>query len=104
MKWATRAHIHVDRAACAWLIRRFIDPTAEFLFVTDPADVPADTTGFDMRGVALGHHNGRCTFETALLRFDLTADPAWKRSATSSTKRTWPTKPTTHPSPPAWTY
>jgi len=38
--------------------------------------VPADTTGFDMRGVALGHHNGRCTFETALLRFDLTADPA----------------------------
>lgn len=76
MKWATRAHIHVDRAACAWLIRRFIDPTAEFLFVTDPADVPADTTGFDMRGVELGHHNGRCTFETALLRFDLTADPA----------------------------
>ena len=42
MKWATRAHCHVDRAACAWLIRRFVDETAEFVFVHDPDGVPAD--------------------------------------------------------------
>jgi hypothetical protein len=49
MKWATRAGIHIDRAACAWLIRRHVDPDAEFVFVTDRADVPADATPFDMR-------------------------------------------------------
>lgn len=76
MKWATRAGVHVDRAACAWLIRRFIDPHAQFLFLSDPADLPADATGFDMRGVALGHHAGRCSFETALEHFGLTDDPA----------------------------
>jgi hypothetical protein len=76
MKWATRAHVHVDRAACAWLIRRFVDPEAEFVFIDDPADLPADATGFDMRGVPLSHHHGRCSFETALLEFDLVADPA----------------------------
>jgi hypothetical protein len=76
MKWATRARVHVDRAATAWLIRRFVDPQAEFVFVDDPADVPADATGYDMRGVPLSHHHGRCTFETALLHFDLTDDPA----------------------------
>jgi hypothetical protein len=76
MKWATRANIHVDRAACAWLIRRFVDMDAQFVFVTDPADVPGDATAFDMRGVALSHHRGRCSFETALARFDLATDPA----------------------------
>jgi hypothetical protein len=76
VKWATRARVHVDRAACAWLIRRFVDSAAEFIFVEDPADVPADATPFDMRGVPLSHHEGRCTFETALLHFDLSADPA----------------------------
>jgi hypothetical protein len=76
MRWATRPRIHVDRAACAWLIRRFVDPDAVFVFVTDPADVPADATAFDMRGVALSHHRGRCSFETALLMFDLATDPA----------------------------
>jgi hypothetical protein len=76
MKWATRARVHVDRAACAWLIRRFVDPDAEFVFIDDPADLPPDATGFDMRGVALSHHQGRCSFETALLEFDLVADPA----------------------------
>jgi hypothetical protein len=64
MKWATRKAIHIDRAACAWLIRRFLDPEAEFVFVTDPADVPAEATPFDMRGVDLGHHGGDCSFET----------------------------------------
>lgn len=76
MKWATRAHVHVDRAACSWLIHRFIDPSAEFVFVDDPADLPPDATGFDMRGVTLSHHQGRCSFETALLQYDLSADPA----------------------------
>ncbi|MHB1472708.1 MAG: chromate resistance protein ChrB domain-containing protein [Dermatophilaceae bacterium] len=76
MRWATRAEVHVDRAACAWLIRRFVDPDAVFVFVDDPGDVPVDATPFDMRGVPLSHHHGRCSFETALLHFELTADPA----------------------------
>jgi hypothetical protein len=76
MKWATRPGVHVDRAACAWLIRRFIDPGAEFLFPADPAAVPADATAFDMRGAGLSHHRGQCSFETVLASFELTADPA----------------------------
>lgn len=76
MKWATRARIHVDRAACAWLIRRFVDPDSEFMFLTDVEATPSDATCFDMRGVALSHHRGHCSFETALAHFDLTADPA----------------------------
>jgi hypothetical protein len=78
MRWATRAGIHIDRAACAWLIRRHLDPDAVFVFVTDPAEVPTDATPFDMRGVELGHHGGDCSFETILRRHDL-ADPVlWK--------------------------
>lgn len=81
MRWATRAGIHIDRAACAWLIRRFVDPAAAFVFVTDPDDVPSDATPFDMRGVDLGHHGSDCTFETILRRYDL-ADPAlWRIAA-----------------------
>jgi hypothetical protein len=76
MDWVTRAQVHVDRAACAWLIKRFVDPAARFSFVADPADAPAGATPFDMRGAALGHHGGRCSFETALIHFRLTADPA----------------------------
>jgi hypothetical protein len=76
VKWATRPGVHVDRAACAWLIRRFIDPDAEFAFATDLADIPPGTTPFDMRGAALGHHQGRCSFETALASFGLDDDPA----------------------------
>ncbi|MFE9883002.1 chromate resistance protein ChrB domain-containing protein [Streptomyces sp. NPDC005784] len=81
MKWATRAGIHIDRAACAWLIGRFIDPEAEFVFVTDPAQVPADATPFDMRGAELGHHHGDCSFETILRVHRLTDDPALVRIA-----------------------
>ncbi|GAA2550925.1 hypothetical protein GCM10010423_59090 [Streptomyces levis] len=81
MKWATRAGIHIDRAACAWLIRRFIDPDATFVFVPDPAHVPDDATPFDMRGADLGHHHGDCSFETILRRYDLTDDPALQRIA-----------------------
>jgi hypothetical protein len=77
MKWATRRHIHVDRAACAWLIRRFIDPEAEFVFVDDPDALPDDATPFDMRGVELSHHGGDCSFETFLKRYDLDDPVLW---------------------------
>ncbi|SFE41940.1 chromate resistance protein ChrB domain-containing protein [Blastococcus tunisiensis] len=78
MRWATRAGVHIDRAACAWLIRRFLDHEAEFVFVADPADVPPDATPFDMRGVDLGHHGGDCSFETILRRHDLTDPVLWR--------------------------
>jgi hypothetical protein len=78
MRWATRAGIHIDRAACAWLIRRFVDTDAEFLFVGDPAEVPADATPFDMRGVALGHVGVDCSFETVLRHFELTDPVLWR--------------------------
>jgi hypothetical protein len=74
VRWATRSHCHIDRAGCAWLIRRFIDQEAEFVFVDDADEVPADATPFDMRGVELGHHGGECSFETFLRRYEL-ADP-----------------------------
>jgi hypothetical protein len=77
VRWATRAGVHIDRAACAWLIRRAVDPDAEFLFVGDPSEVPADATPFDMRGVDLGHHGGDCTFETILRRHQLTDPALW---------------------------
>jgi hypothetical protein len=76
--WATRRHVHIDRTACAWLIRRFVDPDAEFVFVDDPDQVPAEATPFDMRGVELGHRDGGCSFETILARYQL-ADPALER-------------------------
>ena len=83
MRWATRSGVHIDRAACAWLIRRFVDPQAQFVFVADPAQTPADATGFDMRGVDLSHHTGPdgavdCSFETILRRHELTDPVLWK--------------------------
>src|SRR5438094_6371363 len=77
MKWATRPHCHVDRAACAWLIRRFIDSDAEFVFVDDPDEVPADATAFDMRGAELSHHGGECSFEAFLRRYELDDPVLW---------------------------
>lgn len=77
MRWATRAGCHVDRAACAWLIRRWIDHDAEFVFVDDPAEVPPDATPFDMRGVELGHRGGECSFETMLRHFGLDDPVLW---------------------------
>jgi hypothetical protein len=78
MKWATRAGIHIDRAACAWLIRREIDPEAEFVFVHDPVEIPAEATPFDMRGVELSHHHGDCSFETILRNYQLDDPVLWK--------------------------
>jgi hypothetical protein len=81
VRWATRAGIHIDRAASAWLIKRFVDPDADFLFVTDPDDVPADATPFDMRGVEYGHQGQDCTFETVLRRHDLLDPALWRIAA-----------------------
>jgi hypothetical protein len=78
MRWATRVGVHIDRAACAWLLRRFIDPEASFVFVDDPAEVPAEATAFDMRGFELGHHGGDCSFETILRRYELEDPVLWK--------------------------
>ena len=67
MRWATRAGVHIDRTACALLMRQVLDPAAGFVFVTDAAQVPDDAIPFDMRGVELGHHGGGdCTLETIL--------------------------------------
>ncbi len=70
--------MHIDRAACAWLIRRFVDQDAVFVFVTDPALVPQDAIAFDMRGAELSHHGGDCTFETILRRYGLTDPVLWR--------------------------
>jgi hypothetical protein len=78
MRWATRAGVHIDRAACAWLIRRHLDSEASFVFVDDPAEVPAEATAFDMRGVELGHHGGDCSFETILRHYQLDDPVLWK--------------------------
>ena len=78
MRWATRPGCHVDRAACAWLLRRFVDPDATFVFVDDTDDVPSDATPFDMRGVELSHHNGDCSFETILRHYELDDPVLWE--------------------------
>lgn len=75
MLWVTRSHVHVDRAACPWLITRFVDNEAEFLFVPkgEIGRVVQDTDAipFDAPDVELGHHEGRCSFESILLKYDL---------------------------------
>ena len=75
MKWITRSHVHVDRVACPWLISRFIDSEAEFIFVPkNQIDITANETGaipFDAPGVELGHHEGCCSFESIILKYDL---------------------------------
>jgi hypothetical protein len=77
MRWVTRRNAHIDRTACPWLIRRFVDPAAEFVFVQAGADLATvDGVPFDMRGAALGHRQGRCTFETFLAEYGLTSDAA----------------------------
>ena len=84
MLWITRSHVHVDRVACPWLITRFIDNRAEFIFVpkNQVSNIAADTGAipFDAPGVELGHHDGRCSFESIIQKYDLT-DPALLRLA-----------------------
>jgi len=69
-RWVTRPRPHVDRIASAWLIKRFVDPEAEFLFAS-PEQIPGDAIPFDMAGVDFGHHGEDCTFETLLHRTGL---------------------------------
>ncbi len=75
MKWITRSHVHVDRVACPWLITRFVDSEAEFLFVPrSEIERLARETGaipFDAPGVELGHRDGRCSFESIILKYGL---------------------------------
>lgn len=78
-RWATRQRVWVDRVASAWLIRRFIDPDARFLWVHTPQDCPADAMGFDFDGAAFTHTDNRVTFEVLLASFDLATDPALTR-------------------------
>lgn len=78
MKWATRANVHIDRAACAWLIGTVVDPQAEFVFIADSAAIPADATGFDIPGADLAHHRGDCTFETILRRYEISDPVLWR--------------------------
>ena len=84
MKWVTRSHIHVDRVACPWLITRFIDSDAEFLFVpkSEIERVVKETGAipFDAPGVELGHHESRCSFESIILKYEL-KDPGLLRLA-----------------------
>jgi len=73
MRYCTRKGVHVDRCASAWLIRRFLDPEATFVFVDGHAAAP-DAIPFDMIGVDWGHHGDHCTFETIVDRHGLSAD------------------------------
>jgi len=75
MIWITRSHVHVDRVACPWLITRFVDSDAEFLFVPKgEIDRMVKETGaipFDVPGVELGHREGRCSFDSIVLKYEL---------------------------------
>jgi hypothetical protein len=77
--WATRRNLWVDRLASAWLIRRFVDPQARFVWFMQPQDCPADALGFDYDGARFSHIGRRVTFETLLASFDLEGDTALKR-------------------------
>lgn len=80
MRWITRERVKVDRVACPWLIRKFVDPEAEFHFV--PAEQVMNEAGrlgaipFDVPGVELGHHGEECSFESIIKKYDLVRDPA----------------------------
>ena len=81
MKWVTWENVGVDRMACAWLVRRFIDPQAEFVFIPPGSrSWPQDAEPFDIPGVRLSHRRGHCTFHTMLREFDL-SDPVLHRIA-----------------------
>ncbi len=79
MKWVTRQHVHVDRTACPWLIKRFIDQKAEFIFVPvdkiDQAVRNERAVPFDAPGVELGHHGDKCSFDAIIEKYGI-EDPA----------------------------
>ena len=84
MKWVTRKNASVDRIACPWLIKRFIDQEAEFLYVpAQEVSAVAERDGaipYDVGGVELGHVDSRCSFESIILKYGL-KDPALDRLA-----------------------
>ena len=84
MKWVTRKNASVDRIACPWLVKRFIDRDAEFLYVpAQEVTAVAKSEGaipYDVGGVELGHVDGRCSFESIILKYEL-KDPALDRLA-----------------------
>jgi len=75
MLWITRSHVHVDRVACPWLISRFIDSHAEFLFVPasqiEKVVIETGAIPFDAPGVELGHKDGHCSFESIIQKYGL---------------------------------
>src|SRR5260370_37586254 len=79
MKWITRKNASVDRIACPWLVKRFIDPEADFLYVPrDEVTAAAEREGaipYDVPGVELGHVDGRCSFESIMVKYGMTGDP-----------------------------
>ena len=80
MKWVTRENVQVDRVACPWLIKKFVDPAAEFLFVpVDQVMSVAEREGaapYDVKGVEYGHHGKECSFDAIVKKHGLTSDPA----------------------------
>jgi len=79
MKWVTRQYVHVDRTACPWLIKKFIDPKAEFIFVPvekiDEVVKKEKAVPYDAPGVELGHHGDKCSFDSLIKKYDI-KDPA----------------------------
>lgn len=81
MQWVTREQVGVDRMACAWLIRKYLDSDAEFVFISDDAQaLPDQAEPFDIPGVRLSHRHGHSSFHTLLQEYDLD-DPVLKRIA-----------------------
>src|SRR5436190_891938 len=92
MKWITRQNANVDRIACPWLIKRFVDQDAEFLYV--PANevmavaAREGATPYDVKNVELGHVDGRCSFESIMVKYGL-EDPGVKRAVSALLIRVW---------------
>ena len=96
MKWITRERVKVDRVACPWLVKKFVDKDAEFIFV--PGDKVMDEAKrldaipYDVPNVELGHHGKECSFEAIVKKYKLDSTRHWCCSERSSTEPT----PTTH--------
>jgi hypothetical protein len=79
MKWVTRQYVHVDRTACPWLIKRFVDPNAEFIFVPvekiEETVMKENAIPYDAPNVELGHHGEQCSFDSIIEKYKI-GDPA----------------------------
>jgi hypothetical protein len=99
VKWVTRRDVGIDRMACAWLIQRFVDPRAEFVFAAPDKIAAADAEPFDVPGVRLSHHGGHSTFHTLVHEFELT-DAALDRIARIVDEADMPQEVTLEPAAP----